>query len=434
MQKSEGNIFDFLLREMKLPRFAAVAYDMESVPKLNIAHEIDKTLADRKVLARVKSGMRIAITAGSREMDNMVDIFRAIVSQVKDCGANPFVVPAMGSHGGAAAEGQRSVLEGYGLTEAALGCPILSSMETVYIGESKSGFPVYIDKYAAEADGIIVVNRIKPHTDFRGKVESGLMKMMTIGLGKQYGASVCHEQGFGRMAQNVWEFGQEILEKANVLFGIAIIENAYHNTYAIKAIPAELIPEEEPILLEKAKSLMPRIPFDNIDSLYVQEIGKDISGAGMDSNVTGRSLFLPPTSPHAKTIVVQDITEKSHGNGTGIGLAQVTTARAFHKLRFETTYPNAITSRDADGVKIPPVMPSDELAFKMAKRLSNPEGKEEEYRIVWIRNTLSLRLFYISEALLSEARENPRIHLITDFQYLEFGTDGNLARDYWGNF
>lgn len=423
--------FEYLLREERLPRFAPVAYNAPGAAIGDVSAAVRHAIADRGVLTRVRPGMRVAITAGSREMGNMIEIFTQIVAQLASCGAYPFIVPAMGSHGGATAEGQRQLLEGYGLTEATLGCPILSSMETVRIGTSASGLPVYIDKNAAEADGIVVVNRVKPHTDFRGKVESGLMKMMTIGLGKQYGASVCHRQGFEHMAQNVWEFATEILRQTKVLFGVAIIEDCYHATSRVVAIPAERIPVEEPPLLELARSLMPSIPFDYIDSLYVQQIGKEISGSGMDPNVTGRSPFLPVGRPHAKSVAILDITEKSHGNGTGLGLADVTTLRAYEKYSFKVTLPTAITSCNTPGYKVPPVMPSDETAFKMAKRLAYTGYAPESYRAVWIRDTVSLRQFYISEALLEEAAANPDIRILDAPKLLQFDASGNLLPVYW---
>ena len=349
------SIFSKLLANDVLPRFAKIGYHIEEGSITDIDQAIREAVKSRLLTMRIERGARIAITAGSREINHMPDIFRSIVAVVKEAGGDPFLVPAMGSHGGATAEGQYELLRGYGITEEYVGCPIKSSMETVEIGTSPSGLPVHIDKNASKADGIILVGRIKPHTDFRGKVESGLMKMMAIGLGKQYGAMTCHKRGIENMAKNVWEFGSTILEKVNILFGVYIIEDFYHNTYKVGAIPAERIPEEEPELLIEAKRLIPGIPFDKVDTLFVQEIGKDISGAGMDPNVTGRSGNLGIWKPNAQVIVVQDITEKSHFNGAGLGLADVTTQRAFTKFNFEMTYPNGITSCDVFGMKIPPV-------------------------------------------------------------------------------
>ncbi|MBR1820530.1 MAG: DUF2088 domain-containing protein [Clostridia bacterium] len=425
------DVFEQLLAGTRLPRFARAAYAIGRAEPMDIPRAMAEALRGRGVLRRVLPGMRVAITAGSREMGDMVPIFQSIVAEVKACGAEPFIVPSMGSHGGATAQGQRAVLEGYGLTEAALGCAIVSSMETVRIGDSASGLPVHIDRNAFEADGIVVVGRVKPHTDFRGRVESGLMKMMAIGLGKQHGANICHSMGFGRMAQNVWEFGSCVLEKANVLFAVSVIEDFYHHTLRLDAVPAERIPQEEPGLLEIARVQLPGLPFDDLDSLIVQEIGKDISGSGMDSNVTGRSPYLPPARPHVKSVAVLDITDKSHGNGTGLGLAEVTTRRAFEKFSFEATYPNAITSRGAEGCRIPVVMPSDRLAFKLAMRLSFSGQDPRAFRAVWIRNTLSLEQFHISEALLEEAVRDPAVTILSDPEELSFDSKGNLGEKYW---
>nr|MCR4707851.1 lactate racemase domain-containing protein [Clostridiales bacterium] len=261
-------------------------------PRPRIASEeipgiIDALLSEEKFASRVKPGMRIAITAGSRGIANNALTTKCIADFCKKRGAKPFVVPAMGSHGGATAEGQREVLESYGITEEYLGCPILSSMEVKKVGVNEEGFDVCIDKNAAEADGIILGCRIKPHTAFRGPYESGLMKMMAIGLGKQVGAQQCHEQGFKNMAKNVPMWGRTILKNAPILFGVPTIENAFDETCKIVAVAAEDIEAEEPVLLKEAFSYMPRIWVDSCDVLIVDHIGKNFSGDGMDPNITG---------------------------------------------------------------------------------------------------------------------------------------------------
>lgn len=426
-----NTIFNQLLKDDSLPAFAKAAYRISEGTIRDIPLAMDEAMQKRQALSRIRPGQSIAITAGSREINHMPEIFRHLVRRIRDAGGQPFLFPAMGSHGGATAQGQRAVLEGYGLTEESIGCKIVSSMETVCVGESASGLPVHIDRHAFEADGIVVVGRVKPHTDFRGQVESGLMKMMAIGMGKQHGASICHKMGFRNMAQNVWEFGRTILQNANILFGLSIIEDLYHNTYRIDAVPSECIAQEEPELLKIAKSLIPGIPFEKIDALFVQEIGKDISGAGMDPNVTGRSGQMGIWKPFAEVIVVQDITEKSHGNGAGLGLADVTTRRAYEKFDFNMTYPNGITACDVSGMKIPPVMPNDELAFRHAVHIITQGEKRLGPRIVWIKNTCALRHFFISEALLSEARKNPHLEILTEARPIAFDAQGNAMGPDW---
>ena len=301
-------------------------------------------LSEESFAAKVRPGMRIAITAGSRGIANVALVTKTIADYVKSRGAEPFVVPAMGSHGGATAEGQKDVLESYGITESYLGCPILSSMEVKKIGVNEEGMDVFIDKYAAEADGIIVSCRIKPHTAFRGPYESGIMKMMAIGLGKQHGAEVCHEAGFKNMAKYVPMFGKAIIENAPVLFAVAVIENAFDETCKIAAVQAEDIVEKEPPLLKEAFTYMPRILVDSCDVLVVDQIGKNFSGDGMDPNITGT--FCTPYASggiNAQRVCVLDLSPETHGNGIGLGYSSATTKRVFNQLDLASMYPNAIT-------------------------------------------------------------------------------------------
>lgn len=423
-------IYDDLLKNDEIPRMAKVSYRIEQGMIENVEAELDCQLEQGPFLEKIKAGDSIALTASSRNIRNLDKILKRLAEKIKAKGGRPFIVPAMGSHGGATARGQEEILAGYGITQETTGAPIRSSMETVQIGTSKSGLPVCIDRYAWEADGIVVIGRIKPHTDFRGKAESGLMKMMAIGLGKQHGASICHKRGFKEMPQNVLEFGRVVLSRAKVLFGVGIIEDFFHHTYKIEVIPTSRIEEREAQLLLLAKRLIPCIPFKKIDVLAVQEIGKDISGAGMDPNVTGRSGQLGISKPFAESIVVFDLTEKSHHNGAGIGLADVTTQRAFGKIRFEATYPNGITACDVSGMKIPPVMPNDRLALKHALHLVTQAESQKGIRIVWIKNTCSMEHFYISEGLLEEAEKIEGMKVLTDCFELRFDAESNLITDW----
>jgi hypothetical protein len=320
----------------------------------------------------------------------------------------------MGSHGGATAEGQRDVLEQLGVTEQAVGAPIRSSMEVVEIGRLPNGLPIYVDQLAYEADQVVVINRIKPHTAFRGPVESGLMKMLTIGLGKQKGAEAAHAYGFKYMAEHVPAMAREILKKVPILFGLATIENAYDRPAKIVAVPAEKIEETEPGLLLEAKALMPKILFDPIDVLIVDEIGKDISGDGMDPNITGR--YPTPYAsggPEVKRIVVLGLTERTHGNANGIGLADITTKKVFDSVDWVKGYANALTSTVVKTVKMPMFLETETLAVKAAIKTCNAFDLTK-VRVVRIKNTLELKEIWISEGLLAEAKERKEIEILSD--------------------
>ncbi len=420
-------IYETILSSDTVPEFARVSFDIERSRMDDLSAEIDRTLEQRGVLQRIRPGDRIALTASSREITNLKWILRRLCERVKQHGGHPFIVPAMGSHGGATAIGQKKILEGYGITEEMIGAPIYASMQTAQIGVSASGLPVFIDQYAAQADGIIVVGRVKPHTDFHGKVESGLMKMMAIGLGKQHGASICHKRGFGQMGKNVLEFGRTILKNCNILFGFAIIEDFFHHTYSVTAVPPETLEEEEAKLLITAKRLIPRIPFEKIDLLIVQEIGKDISGSGMDPNITGRSGYMGISAPFAERIAVLDLTDKSHHNGAGIGLADVTTERVFQKIDFDQMYPNGITACDNSGMKLPPVMPNDNLAIRHAIHICTQVDDNIGLRAVWIKSTCDMHTFYISKALIQAAQQSASMHIQGCTEPIAFDKDGNAV-------
>jgi Uncharacterized conserved protein len=391
----------------------------------NIEEAVRETLGRDGTLNRIKADSSVAIATGSREIANITAIIRVLVKEIKKRGGSPFIVPAMGSHGGATADGQKEVLESFGITEENTGAPIKSSMETVELGLTGSGIPVYIDKNAFEADCIIPVGRIKPHTDFRGSYESGLMKMIAIGLGKQKGASVCHQLGLPDMSKNVHDIAKVSLKKANIIFGVGIIENAFHGTNKITAIPAESIEKEEPVLLLEAKSLVPSIPFKKVDVIVIDEMGKDISGTGMDSNVIGRSSTLGEWEPYVERIVALDLTDKSHHNANGVGLADIITYKLFNKIGFEETYPNTITCAETKAVKIPVVMPNDELAIKCGIKTCTGIPSEG-VRLVRIKNTLSMREFYISEALVAEAVGNRQVEIIGEPERMIFDENHNL--------
>ena len=417
-----------ILEETQIPRFFKVrqVFPRPKIEVADIPEKISELLSEPKFSDQIKPGMRIAITVGSRGVANVALITKCIVDFVKQKKAFPFIVPSMGSHGGATAEGQRKIVEGYGVTEEYLGCPILSSMEVKKIGQTDEGLDVYIDKNAAEADGIIVGCRIKPHTAFRGPYESGIMKMMAIGLGKQYGAQVCHEAGFKNMHKNVPLFGRAILKHAPILFAVPTIENAFDETSEIFAINSDEVDEKEPQILKKAFSLMPKIWEKSCDVLVVDHIGKNFSGDGMDPNITGT--FCTPYATggiDAQRVCVLDLSEETHGNGIGLGYANATTKRVFDKLDLESMYPNAITCTVLGGVRIPIIMKNDEETLKVCIQTCNEIDKKNP-KIVRIPNSLFLEHVLLSEAYYDEAVNNPNLVIKSDLEYLPFDDSGNL--------
>lgn len=387
---------------------------------------IESLLSQEKFSSKVKPGMRIAITAGSRGIANVALTTKCIADFVRSRGAHPFIVPAMGSHGGATAEGQRAILEGYGITEDYVGCPVISSMEVKKIGVNEEGMDVFIDKNAAESDGIILGCRIKPHTAFRGPYESGIMKMMAIGLGKQHGAEVCHEAGFKNMAKYVPMFGRAIIKNAPILFAVPTIENAYDETCKIIAVNADEIIEKEPPLLQEAFANMPRILVDSCDVLVVDQIGKNFSGDGMDPNITGT--FCTPYATggiRSQRVCVLDLSPETHGNGIGLGYSSATTKRVFDQLDLSSMYPNAITCTVLGGVRIPIVMESDREAIQVCIRTCNEIDKKNP-RVVRIPNSLHIEHIMLSESYYEEAKNNPNLIIESEPEYLPFDEDGNL--------
>lgn len=424
-------IYDELLEKVQIPKFVKVHCEISQSHIENPYEETKRIIEKSGLMSMVKHGSSVCIACGSREISNLKEIVKAIVEKSTVAGGTPFLIPAMGSHGGATAQGQKEILITYGLTEENVGAEIRSSMETVKIGETASGLDVRIDKNAASADVIVIAARIKPHTDFRGEIESGITKMITIGMGKQYGASICHSKGFPEMANNVREIADIVIAKHPKIIGIGIIENAVHETYKIVALSGKEIREAEPALLIEARSLMSKIPFDKCDTLFVNEIGKNISGPGMDPNITGRSVFIGSWEPHFDGIAVFDLTEESHHNGNGIGNADVTTKRFLDKFDPETTYPNSITCLDAPGVKIPAVMPNEKLAMKFALNLSYKADPVSGPKVVWLQNTLCMKHYYISEGLIPLAKQVKNMTIMTAPQSVKFDKHNNVLPLDW---
>ncbi|MBU5434014.1 lactate racemase domain-containing protein [Pseudoflavonifractor sp. MSJ-37] len=422
-----------LCQTVTLPKMVKVhqKFDTTHIDPKDLPGVVHAQLERENVRKNIKPGMSIAVTCGSRGIANIAIIVRAIVDFVKECGAEPFVFPAMGSHGGATPEGQLEVLESYGVTEETMGCPLRATMETVQLGTTVEGSPVFIDKYAHEADGVILCGRIKAHTSFRGPYESGLLKMSVIGMGKQHGAESVHESGFQNMGRVMPQFARVIFDHTNIVAGVGIIENAYDQTYKIAALDAKEIWEQEPELLKEANSKMGRLWIEKADVLVVDKLGKNISGDGMDPNVSGtfgspgRQRNEVPGPIDAQRCVVLDLTDESHGNFNGIGVADVTTKRLIDKAVPDVTYPNAMTSTLVNMVKMPIFGHSDERAIQLAVRVCNGIDKDHA-KIVRIKNTMEIRDIWVSEALIDEVKANPNLELMGEPEPWGFDENGNL--------
>jgi len=352
----------------------------------------------------IRPAATIAIAVGSRGIADLKVIVRATVEFVKAQGAYPFIVPAMGSHGGATAAGQAEILAGYGITKQSVGAPVRSSMEVVSLPQGSSAIRVFMDRHAAESDGVILINRIKPHTDYHGRYESGLVKMCVIGLGKHEQALEVHRYGVRGLTELMPLAAKQILATGKILMGIGIVENAYDETMAVRALRAEEIMVHEPGLLETARSNMPKLPVEKMDVLIVDRIGKDINGVGLDPNIIGRLRIrgqAEPTSPDIKAVVVCDLTDNSHGNSLGMGLADVTTKRLYDKTDFAAVYENVYTSTFLERAKVPVVAPNSEKAISFAVRSCGPIP-DRKLRIMRIRDTLHLDELYVSQAILEE--------------------------------
>jgi Lactate racemase N-terminal domain len=411
---------------VRFPKVVKVRQDFPRPRVEDVGEALREQCEKREIGARIEPGMKIAITAGSRGISGIDEVLRSLVRLLKEGGASPFIVPAMGSHGGATAEGQVEILSSLGVTEESVGAEVRSSMEVVELGETESGVPVFMDRIAHEADGVVVVGRIKQHTDFRSEIESGLMKMSSIGLGKHAQALALHAHGVKGIKDYMVEAGEKVLSSGKVLFGVGIVENAYEETAMIEAIPPERVAEREAELLRESARLMPKLPVSDIDVLFVDELGKNFSGTGMDTNVIGR-FRIPgveePESPRVKYLIVSDVSEAAHGNALGVGLADLTTKRLFEKINYEAMNANVLTSTFLERAKIPMVLENDREALEAAMRC-NWGVEQEDTRFVRIPNTLHLRYLYLSENLLEEALANGNVEVVEDAAEVEFDADG----------
>ena len=397
---------------------------LKNIPEI-IAQEFQAIDLDQQI----KPAMKIGITVGSRGIDNLQLIIKTVIEEVKKRKGRPFILPAMGSHGNANIEGQKQVLRSYGITEESMGVPIQATMEVVELGRLKNGLPVYFDKYAYQADGIIVINRVKVHTVFKAKIESGLHKMLAVGLGNHRGATSIHCLGPKYISDNVVNSAQIILKKAPILCGLGILENAYDKVKKIVAILPENFMEKEQELLKECKEIAPTLPVKDIDVLIVQEMGKEISGAGLDTNIVGgvkayaKGDYEPPK---IDKMVVLDLTKPSHGNAIGMSIADIITKRLYDKIDFDATYKNVITCGYLDRAKIPVVLKTDKEAISVAlKTIFRLPGTEQ--RVILIRNTLTIHNMLISEAIYKEVKGRKDIVVNEYGEKLTFDSASNLT-------
>ena len=412
---------------MALPRMVRVRQSFAGPRLADIPGGVRSALSGAPLPMR--RGDSVAVGAGSRGIANIATIVRATVDHLKSIGARPFVFPAMGSHGGATAEGQLDVLAHYGITESAMGCELRASMDVVQIGQALD-MPVWLDRVASEANWIGLVNRVKPHTDFKGSIESGLFKMMTIGLGKLKGATQYHRANVTHGYETViTAVGREVLAKARIGFGLGIVENGYDETAKVEAFAAADLEAGERRLLKEAREWMARLPFSPIDVLVVEEIGKNISGAGMDTNVIGR-----PSNPHEPFphdpkilwIVALDLTEDSSGNATGIGNADLVTRRLVEKIDMKPTLINCITACTPNGAKVPATFDSDREAVETALSCIGLTAPERA-RVIRIKNTLVLGEIECSEAFLPDIGKRPDLEVVGEARPLGFDASGRIA-------
>jgi hypothetical protein len=417
------------------PRMFSVGQQFDLPRVADIDSAVDEAIDHSKVARQIRAGQSVVIGVGSRGICHLPRIVAQVVRYCKRLGAIPTIVPAMGSHGGGTALGQQGVLEHLGVTEAAVGCPIHSEIEPATIAHSSLGFPIYFDRLAARADHVIVINRIKPHTGFVGPVESGLMKMLLIGMSKPKGAALYHRAiqnySFSEIIQGVVS---QVLASCRITLGLAIVENAADDTALIEGVLPEAFAVREPALLLKAREWMPRLPFNHVDLLIVDRIGKNISGTGMDTNVIGRKFndheSRPDEYPKIKTIFARDLTRETGGNASGIGIAEFCRTRIIEKMDPIVTRLNSLTAGHPTAAMIPIDEPTDRKVLDATRSLY---GLKEvpQWRWVWIRDTLHLQTIRCSEAFLPEVLASDRLRVLSEPVPLRFDRDGNLPDDDW---
>lgn len=415
-----------------LPPMRMVHQRYSIPPAVNVTVEVNRQWEHLKNRLDISAGSRIAVGVGSRGIADLVEVVQAVIAKLREAGCKPFIIPAMGSHGGATAEGQIKVLAHLGINEFSVGAPIDATMDVQSMGEV-DGIPLFLDRLAYEADGIVLINRIKPHTDFSGPTESGIIKMTAIGLGNQIGADHYHQLAVVRDMYEIFsKAGMELIRRTNFLFGVGLVENQEHRTASLKMMPAHTLAGTEAELLKKSKAYFPRLPLKEIDLLLIDEIGKDISGAGMDPNVTGRTTATAckqPSEPKVSRIFVRDLTDASEGNAIGIGEADFTTRRLVDKIDFEATALNCLTSCCPESAKIPIAYPIDRQAIAAALMTIRPHTLAD-LKLVYIKNTLELGKILVSQGCLPDLAGKPQVHILQDNFQLGFDTIGNLVSPF----
>ena len=416
------------LVDVPLPLWVPVRRTFPVTREADVAAAVRREMSKPEISRFLRPGKRVALGVGSRGLASLVEMVRTAVVVLYEHGCEPFIVPAMGSHGGATAEGQRDLLAHLGVTEVAVGAPVRSNMDGVEIGRLNNRLPIYFDREALSADLVVPINRIKPHTTFRGNLESGLTKMLAIGLGKHTGATAIHSMGWDLIEANMREALEIIKAQTPFRFGLASVENAYHQVALVEAVSADVMPRREEELLTTARDMMAQMPFTQVDVLVVGEIGKEISGTGMDPNITGR----PPSGGQwglqANKIVVLNLSSGSGGNAAGIGMADVTTERVISSMDLDRTWVNVLTSTNLPIARIPVFMPNDRMAIQLALKCCG-QVDTKEARLAWIRNTLELDEMYLSEALWADIQGREGVESLGPAQPLRFDEAGNLRFD-----
>lgn len=413
--------------EVTFPLVRCISQEIKAPKVYDVEDLLIKRIKEYDLASYINQGDSIALTASSRGIKDQTVILRVLANYLKRLGALPFVIPAMGSHGGGTVEGQLQILNDFGITEDSVGCPIKATMDVVEVGRSEFGHPIYIDRYAAEANKIIIINKIKSHSKFVGEVESGLSKMCLIGLGKHKGAKLYHQLFDHYSWQSVLKsYRREILQKVPIICGVAVIQNINNETAEIHVLHPNEFEQKEPRLLQRYKKLNEHIPFHEIDLLIVDEMGKNIFGTGMDTNITGRK---PMSSMKVQWVFVRDLTSETRGNAQGIGLADFTTKRLVDKINYSKTYTNALTAYRTDSPKIPIFLKNDKEVLKTIFNMYDINAITS-FKLVWIKNTLELQKLIVSEALFS-SRGN--FQILSDPEKVEFDKDGFLtnSKKYW---
>ena len=415
---------------MVYPQIARISQPIDTAKVSDIRQIIADEMERLRLRDRVKPGARVALSAGSRGITDNVEVTKAVIDELNKVGARPVIIPSMGSHGGATAEGQAEMLEGLGLSEKTLGIPMVSSMDVVEIGTTDEGIPVVFSKDALACDHVIVINRIKPHTEFSGRIESGLTKMLVIGMGKHEGAIRTHNWAvrFG-YERTLLSSADLLIKKVPVAMGIGIVENGLGQAARIEAVSPENFVEEEVRLLDYARTTCPHLPFDKLDVLIVDEGGKEISGTCMDTKVIGRimNIYEPPlTHPHITRIILLDITDTSHGNGLGVGLADFITRKLADKLNRSITDLNCVTAVTPEKARLPIIAETDREAVNQAIATAGPVTPDD-IRLCWIKNTMKLDTMYVSKALLEEVSTRDGLKKLSDLNPMNFSGAGDLV-------